>query len=276
MTKTRQPNPLSANEPWDLVASGYAAEAIPMMLPFARRAVELAKLGPDSVVIDVATGPGTLALLIAPQVKRVDAVDFSSAMLEQLRRAIAEQGVTNVQTSAGDGQALEFGDSRYDAAFSMFGLMFFSDRLRGFRELQRVVKPGGVAVVSSWAPVEESSLMSLMFGAIRAADPSRPEPQKDMLSLENAELFAEELARAGFVDVKVHEHEATFDRVPADVLWDRMVRSSAPILLLRKRLGEETWARQAAVAQDYLAQKLADKSLVLTTKAYLGFGRKPT
>jgi SAM-dependent methyltransferase len=246
-----------------------------MMLPFAQRAAELAELGAGSVVIDVATGPGTLALSIAERVKRVDAVDFAPAMLEQLRRAIAERGVTNVHVSIGDGQALEFGDSRYDAAFSMFGLMFFPDRLRGFRELMRVVKPGGVAVVSSWAPVEETSLMSLMFGAMRAADPSRPAPQKDLLSLENEELFAEELARAGFVDVKVHEHSATFDRMPAEVLWERMARSSAPLVLLRRRLGEEAWAQQAAIAKEYLAQRLADESLVFGTKAYLGFGRKP-
>lgn len=271
---TRPPNPLSANEPWDLVASGYAADATPIMLPFAQRAAELAELGPGSVVIDVATGPGTLALSIAPRVKRVDAVDFSTAMLDQLRRSIEEQGITNVVPSVGDGQALEFGDSRYDAAFSMFGLMFFPDRLRGFRELFRVLKPGGVAVVSSWAPLAESTLMSLMFGAIRAADPTLPAPQKDMLSLENEELFAEELARAGFVDVKVHEHEATFERAPADKLWERMVRSSAPLAVMRKRLGEEEWAKQAVIAQKYIAEQMADESLVLRTKAYLGFGRK--
>jgi ubiquinone/menaquinone biosynthesis C-methylase UbiE len=272
---TRPPNPLSANEPWDLVASGYAAEATPIMLPFAQRAAELAKLDAKSVVIDVATGPGTLALLIAPGVKRVDAVDFSSAMLEQLRRAIAEQGVVNVRTFVGDGQALEFGEARYDAAFSMFGLMFFPDRLRGFREILRVLKPGGKAVVSSWAPIDESPLMSLMFGAIRAADPSRPAPQKDMLSLENSQLFREEMERAGFSDVVIHEHEATYDRGPAEEFWERMARSSAPLVLLRRRLGEEVWAEQAKLAREYLVRQLADPSIVLRTKAYLGFGRKP-
>jgi ubiquinone/menaquinone biosynthesis C-methylase UbiE len=248
---------------------------MPIMLPFARRAQELASLDSKSVVLDVATGPGTLALSIAPSVKRVDAVDFSSGMLEQLRRAIAERGVANVRTFVGDGQALEFGEARYHAAFSMFGLMFFPDRMRGFRELLRVLKPGGAAVVSSWAPVSESSLMSLMFGAIRAADPSRAEPQKDMLSLENRELFREELDRAGFTDVAVHEYEATYDREPADVLWERMARSSAPLVLLRRRLGEEAWERQATVAKEYLVRELDDQALVLRTKAYLGFGRKP-
>jgi hypothetical protein len=154
-------------------------------------------------------------------------------------------------------------------------LMFFPDRPLGFREQFRVLKPDGVAVVSSWAPVDESSLMSLMFGALRAADPSRPAPQKDFLSLENAELFEQELKQAGFAEVAVLPHTVEFPPVPADELWDRMSRSSAPLVLLRRRLGESQWNTQAEVARAYLRQNLQGTNQPLTSKAFLGFGRKP-
>jgi ubiquinone/menaquinone biosynthesis C-methylase UbiE len=140
----KPPNPLSGVEPWDLVASGYAAEAPPIMTPFSERALEIARLDRQSVVLDVATGPGTLALLAAPLAKRVCAVDFAPAMLEQLRRALTASRTRNVEVRVGDGQALEFPEATFDATFSMFGLMFFPDRLRGFREMLRVLKPGGV------------------------------------------------------------------------------------------------------------------------------------
>jgi ubiquinone/menaquinone biosynthesis C-methylase UbiE len=272
---TPAPNPLSASEPWDLVAAGYAAEAVGLTALYAARAAELAGLGPESIVLDVATGPGTLSVLVAPRVKRVHAVDFSPGMLEQLKHVLAERGLNNVEASVGDGQALTFADQSFDAAFSIFGLMFFPDRPRGFRELFRVLKPGGVAVVSSWAPVDESSLMTLMFGALRAADPSRPAPQKDLLSLENAELFEQELKQAGFVEVTVQPHVVELPAVPADELWDRMSRSSAPLVLLRRRLGESVWNTQAEVARAYLRQQLEGADQPLTTKGWLGFGRKP-
>ena len=42
----------------------------------------------------------------------------------------------------------------FDAAFSMFGLIFYSDRARGLQELRRVVRPGAPVVVSSWHPMD--------------------------------------------------------------------------------------------------------------------------
>ena len=272
----RPPNPLSNSEPWDLVAAGYAAEATGIMVPFSKLALEMAEVGPTTRVLDVATGPGTLALLAAKRAKSVEAIDFAESMIAELRRAVADQALENVQAGIGDGQALPFADDSFDAAFSMFGLMFFPDRPKGFSELFRVLAPGGVAVVSSWAPIDESTLMTLMFGAIRAADPSRPAPQKDMLSLENAELFEQELRGAGFSEVRVTAHERELPlTADADELWERMAKSSAPLVLMRRRMGEEQWAKQADIARAHLRERLSGPPFPLTTKAYLGFGRKP-
>lgn len=118
--------------------------------------------------------------------------------------------------------------------------------------------------------------MTLMFGAIRAADPSRPAPQKDLLSLENPELFEQELRAAGFQEVRVTAHETQFPlTVGADELWERMAKSSAPLVLMRRRLGEESWQKQAEAAREHLRERLSGPPFPLTTKAYLGFGRKP-
>ena len=58
----------------------------------------------------MATGPGTLALEIASRVQRVDAVDFSPAMLAQLERRRRELRIENVHARQADGQALPFPD----------------------------------------------------------------------------------------------------------------------------------------------------------------------
>ena len=246
-----------------------------MMGPFSEYAATLIPLGADSRVLDVAAGPGTLSLKLAPRVKHVTALDFSANMLERLRHDAAEQKLDNIETLEGDGQALPFGEAEFDAAFSLFGLMFFPDRPKGFRELFRVLKPGASAVVSSWAPVDRSPLMQVMFGALRAADSTREAPPFDPTTLENPELFSEEMKAAGFTDVRLEPHEVTLPALRANVLWDGMVRSSAPLLLLKNRLGEAEWAVQSKKAEAFVNDFLGREERSLSTTAFFGVGRRP-
>jgi SAM-dependent methyltransferase len=269
------PSPFSVKEPWNDVAEGYAAEAHWIMVPFSEKALELADVGEDAVIADIAAGPGTLALIAAPNVARVHALDFSESMLAALAANAKKLGLENIEIHQGDGQALPFPDGSFDAAFSMFGLMFFPDRPKGYAELYRVLKPGGVAVVSSWADVTQSSLMLIMFGALRAADPTRPEPKYDPNTLENPDLLAMEMQAAGFSDVVVHAHDHSFEAPGAEQLWDGLARSSAPLVMLKKKLGESEWARQMEKAKAFLVEKLAAAPRKLNTKGLLGVGRKP-
>jgi ubiquinone/menaquinone biosynthesis C-methylase UbiE len=257
-----------------LVAEGYAEWAPGLMGPFAIRAIELAAPSVSAQVLDVATGSGVLSLQVAKQVNHVDALDFSAEMLGQLEIRRQAQQLQNVRTFQGDGQALPFSDARYDAAFSMFGLMFFPDRAKGFSELFRCLKPAGVAVVSSWAPVSMSPLMTLMFDALRVVDPSRTAPETNFFSLENPELFETELRAAGFLDVSVKPHTNTVVLSSAEEFWETLTRGGAPFVLLRKRLGEAEWQRQSQIAVNYLKTRIVEPTSLSTT-AYLGFGRKP-
>jgi len=125
-------------------------------------------------VLDVAAGPGTLALSAAKQVAHVSALDFSSAMIERLRRDAAALGYANIDAQVGDGQALPYPDGSFDAAFSMFGLIFFPDRNAGLRQLNRVLRPGGRVVIGSWAPFEPASALVTLFAALQVALPELP------------------------------------------------------------------------------------------------------
>src|SRR6185369_1864591 len=108
----------------------------------------------------------------------------------------------------------------------------------------RVLKPGAGAIVSSWAPFDDSSLMRAMFGALAAVDPTFTSPRKDGASLENPEVLAAEMRAGGFERVRI---ESVVQRVRpngAADFWQRMTRSSAPLVLLRSRLGEAEWQRR--------------------------------
>jgi ubiquinone/menaquinone biosynthesis C-methylase UbiE len=268
-------SPLAVAEPWNLVAHGYAEEASTVVLPFSQAAVALAQPAHTARVVDVAAGPGTLALELAPRVASITAVDFSDAMNAQLRAAARARGLENIEVVQADGQALPLPDAAFDAGFSMFGWMFFPDRARGLAELRRVLRPGASLVVSSWAPYTRAPLMAAMFGALRAADDSFQFPVPNPESLENPERVERELREGGFEQVAVHEHTVSVSFETVEALWTRMVRSSAPLLSLRNRLGEDVWAQRSAVALAYLRRELGDTPKPLSTTAWLGFGVRP-
>ena len=107
--------------------------------------VELvAGVGAGQSVLDVACGPGTLAFLAARRGAEVMAVDFCAGMIGELAARLAETPAA-IEARVADGMDLPLESGAFDAAFSMFGLMFFPDRARGFAELHRVLRPGGVA-----------------------------------------------------------------------------------------------------------------------------------
>ena len=266
--------PLSMPEPWQLVAEGYAAEASLVMAPFSRRAVELLSVAAGARVLDVAAGPGTLAIYLAPSVREVVALDFSERMVAQLEIRARAAGLLNLTTVVGDGQDLPFAEAEFDAGFSIFGLMFFPDRARGFAELARVLKLGAGAVVSAWAPVQDSSLMRTMFGALAAADPAFVMPVRNEAGLENPDVLAAEMRAGGFERVRIEPTTVTIRPSDAADLWQRMARSSAPLVLLRNRLGELEWQRREPLMRDFLAQALSQEPELATT-AWLAVGYKP-
>ena len=126
---------LSTVAPWDLVAEGYSETTMKWFRGYIDGALELAALQSCDDIIDVACGPGTLALAAADKVASVKALDFSENMISMLRKGMADSGVTNIEPCKGDGQDLPYGDESFDAAFSIFGLMYSGPRQRIHRTL---------------------------------------------------------------------------------------------------------------------------------------------
>ena len=271
---SQKPNPFSTNEPWDLVASGYAETTMQMLAQYAAEAVAASHLKSTATVLDVACGPGTLALMIARHVGHVHGIDFSESMLAIFRQNIARDGHHNITIRHGDAQILPYSDEMFDAAFSMFGLMFFPDRSHGFAEIHRTLKPGGSIAVTSWAPVDQSPAMQAMFGALRAIKPELPEPQRAVATLENPEVFKQELLDAGFRNIEIRCVTKSFPVASISEFWASMVKGSAPIQMLKKSMGETVWQEKEILALDYLKERLPATPTTLTADAWLGLGVK--
>jgi SAM-dependent methyltransferase len=267
-------NPLSSPDPWNWVAGDYVDVNVPLLGLFSDEALVRAKAEPHMRVVDVAAGPGTMACRVAPYVKQVQAVDFSPEMVAHCQAQIRSLGLTNVEIQQGDGQALPYPDRSFDLGFSMFGLMFFSDRVQGFRELHRVLVPGGRAFVTAWAPVEKSPYMQARMRAMRAADPSLPSPATNVLTLEDRDLFLREMREGGFVDVTVDLVVREREFKTGDELCQTVTRGNAPIEMLRRKIGETEWQARLVGIRKYLVEEMGPYPLRLGLSALLGRGRR--
>jgi ubiquinone/menaquinone biosynthesis C-methylase UbiE len=270
MTQPTQ-SPFGTPEPWDLVAAGYVAENLPVFEAFAREALRL--VPPVGEVLDVAAGPGSLALQAARTARRVDAVDFAPAMLRELRRLAAAAGLANIVVQEADGQALPFPDARFDAAYSMFGLMFFPDRGRGLRELARVLRQGGRAVVSSWPPSERIPTFAALFAAMKAELPGSGIGDAPTALGTEAEIRAE-MGAAGFGSVEVHEHVVVAGTATPAELWRTFSCGGAPAVLIRRRMGEEGFAAFSGRIVERLADILGPEPAEVRMTALLGVGTR--
>jgi demethylmenaquinone methyltransferase/2-methoxy-6-polyprenyl-1,4-benzoquinol methylase len=106
------------------------------------RTADLARVGPGSRALDVATGTGDLAIALADRGADVVGVDFAEKMLE-----IARGKAPSIDFRSGNALALDFPDDSVDASTVGFGARNFDDLDRGLAEMARVVKPGGRVVV---------------------------------------------------------------------------------------------------------------------------------
>lgn len=269
------PSPVTLPQTWDLVAGAYAEEIVPVFEQYARDAVRLAAPAPGSRVVDVACGPGTLSFVAAAHGHPVDALDFSPQMIERLE---AKKRATGAQITAvvGDGQALPYADATFGAAFSMFGLMFFPDRAAGFRELRRVLVPGARAVVSSWTRLEDNPVLAAMFGALRETmgrlfGANAPKPGSGEMPLVTADLCRAEMS-AVFADVEVHAITHAQTAASLDDMWPGIVRTMAPIALMKKSLPPDKWAEISAAAEAAIRKELGDKPPVMPLPAWVTVG----
>lgn len=119
--------------------------------------VEAADPGPDDTVLDIACGGGLVARAFAPHVRHATGIDVTPAMLDQARKAAAEQGLANTSWDQGDVTSLPYADGSFTIVATRFSFHHFLEPLAVLREMVRVCAPGGRIVVVDSCPSEDKA-----------------------------------------------------------------------------------------------------------------------
>jgi arsenite methyltransferase len=160
----------------------------------------VAAMQPGETVLDLGSGAGFDCFLAAGKVGptgRVIGIDMTDAMLEKARGNAAKTGLSNVEFRKGEIESLPVEDSSIDVVISNCVLNLVPNKDRAFREIHRVLKPGGRLAVAdmAWEAEPPAALrrdMEAMVGCIGGA-----------LVLGD---YLSRLRRAGFASVEAEKH----------------------------------------------------------------------
>lgn len=108
----------------------------------------VARTNPNTI-LDIATGTGDLAILMAQtQAKKIIGLDISAGMLEVGVKKIYDKSLSNrIEMVLGDSENIPFEDHYFDAITVAFGVRNFENLEKGLSEILRVLKPNGVFVI---------------------------------------------------------------------------------------------------------------------------------
>ena len=193
-------------------------------LIFAPYAADLARRLTDmreGDVLETAAGTGivTRALVrtLHPGI-RITATDLNQPMVVY---AIAQGNAERVIWRQADALKLPFADAAFDAVVCQFGAMFFPDRIAGYREALRVLKPGGWFIFNVWDRIEENEFTSVVTDAVAAMFPEDP-PRflaRTPHGYHDTDVIRRDVEAAGFKQIEVetiaHRSRAPSHRDPA-------------------------------------------------------------
>jgi ubiquinone/menaquinone biosynthesis C-methylase UbiE len=204
------------------IAQIYDRLLVPMIFePYARDLAQRIKGHNPGDLLETAAGTGAATGALASLLPdtRIVATDLNEPMLAQAKARLADRPQIRWQQT--DALALPFDDGRFDVVACQFGVMFFPDRVKGYSEARRVLKPGGHFIFNVWDRITDNEFADVVTEALRDVFPHDP-PRflaRTPHGYCDADQIRDDLRRSGFAHIAIepveHMSRAPSPRAPA-------------------------------------------------------------
>ncbi|MGH2534197.1 MAG: class I SAM-dependent methyltransferase [Thermomicrobiales bacterium] len=212
---------------WGARRHEYATAAAQINAAVADLLLGLVAPDPGDRVLDVATGPGVVALRAARltgPTGPVLATDIAPEWEEFVTGPSAAEGLPNVSFRAMGAEALDLPGASFDVAYCQFGLMFVPDRARALGELRRVLRPGGRLGIAVWSTADRVPLFAPARMVAEVVPPSPDDANlPGPLALGEPGLIERLVAEAGFEHVAVERRIVERVVDDPDAYWQQML-----------------------------------------------------
>jgi ubiquinone/menaquinone biosynthesis C-methylase UbiE len=184
----------------------YERFLVPLIFEsYARDLAErVARVEPRSV-LEIAAGTGVLTRAMAARLPKqacIVGTDLNQPMLNHAQSQTHDSRITWRQA---DALALPFENRSFDAVACQFGAMFFPDKVQGYREARRVLKPGGHFFFNVWDRISDNEFADVVTEALAKIFPR--DPPRFMARIphgyHDVENIRAELNSAGFKEISI-------------------------------------------------------------------------
>lgn len=215
--------------------------------PYARDLVARVPAGTRRI-LEVASGTGRVTKHLAaklPPDGELLATDLNAPMIDEGKRRVTDP---RVKWEVADAQALG-GARDYDVVVCQFGLMFVPDKHLALTEMRRVLKSGGMLLLSTWDDLSKNPATLVLHELAYAAVPNDPPTfMKTPFSMPDPAALEKLVAAAGFSQVRVDTVATTGEASSAADVANGFVRGNPLYNQLTER-NVDADALQAKVAQ---------------------------
>ena len=191
---------------WNMLAKRYSRQAITDEAAYQQKLAKTqAYFESDMEVLEIGCGTGGTAIIHAPHVKHIRAVDFSKNMIAIANERAAQAGVSNVDFEVQGIDAMVQESAAYDAVLALNILNLVDDREDTIAKIRTMLKPGGVFVSST---VTLGQLAKALQPVLKLLSALRILP---LMRFFTADEFVASVTAAGFTV----EHEWRPDNSPS-------------------------------------------------------------
>jgi demethylmenaquinone methyltransferase / 2-methoxy-6-polyprenyl-1,4-benzoquinol methylase len=230
---------------------------------------------PDHVCsLDVGTGTGAVPITLREFVRHQGLTVGCDCSVGMLRRAARR--VPGLHAVAADATALPFADGIFDVVTASFVLSHILDDQGALREVFRVLKPSGIAVLSNWGPVFDpygplwSELLASVISRSAVDDAIRQIAPNEAVYSKPEGLEAA-LSSAGFVTIRTQIVELVLPMSPDLFIKDRELSSAGRLGF--HILGPAAWSEFRMMAVHAFEQRFG-KEFIYKRQALISLGRK--
>jgi len=258
---------------FDNASEGYDNEAMRFFDKSAEHLIKLLSLKGNERILDVATGTGKNALLLARQLENghITGIDLSEGMIQQAKDKAEKEDIINVMLLVMDIDDMKFSANYFDGASCCFGIFFLPDMEKGLKNIVNVIKPKGCVAITSFADGSFTPLSDLCLNRFEKYGVKLPD-HYTWERLDHQDKHHELFNTAGLENITSETKQMGYYLKDKEQWWDLVYYSG-----FRSFLNQISEEKQAQFKEEHLAEieKTAeDKGIWLNVEVIFSIGYK--